>query len=68
MNAEMKLQILNDIKTLTCAVANKIDILDALDRDQSDVGRYDLIDQLVTYRQEIDKLQKVTNRSIAIVV
>ncbi len=68
MNAEIKLQILNDIKTLTSAVANKVDILDALDRDQSDVGRYDLIDQLVTYRQEIDKLQKVTNRSIAIVV
>ena len=68
MNAEMKLQILNDIKTLTCAGANKIDILDALDRDQSDVGGYDLIDQLVTHIEGIHKLEKVTNRSIAIVV
>jgi hypothetical protein len=67
MNYTMKLQILDDLKILASTVADKVDILAALDQDRSDSGRYDLMDQLVTFKEAIDTLQKVTLRSIAIV-
>ena len=65
-NNEMKLEVLSSLEALTNSVKSKVEVLDALDRD-NESGSYDLHDQLTTFREVTESLEQVDLRSVSIV-
>jgi len=65
-NNEMKLEVLSSLEALTNSVKSKVEVLDALDRD-NESGSYDLHDQLTTFREVTESLEQVVLRSVSIV-
>lgn len=59
----MKRQTLTDMSELITSLTQKMRVLDALDRDESTSGAYDLNDQLVTMDNALKKLSAVTDRA-----
>ena len=65
-NNEMKLEVLSSLEALTNSVKSKVEVLDALDRD-NESGSYDLHDQLTTFREVTESLEQVVLRSVSVV-
>ena len=65
-NNEMKLEILSNLEALTNSVKSKVEVLDALDRD-NESGCFDLHDQLTTFREVTESLEQVVLRSVSVV-
>ncbi len=65
-NNEMKLETLAQLECLTNSVKAKVNVLDALDRDEAS-GSFDLHDQLSTFHQLTESLAQVVSRSESIV-
>jgi|TARA_B100000959_G_scaffold285132_1_gene358859 hypothetical protein len=65
-NNEMKLETLAQLECLTNSLKAKVNVLDALDRDEAS-GSFDLHDQLSTFHQLTESLAQVVSRSESIV-
>ena len=65
-NNEMKLETLAQLECLTNSLKAKVNVLDALDRDEAS-GSFDLHDQLSTFHQLTESLAQVVSRSASIV-
>lgn len=65
-NNEMKLETLASLEMLTNSLKAKVNVLDALDRDDES-GCFDLHDQLTTFFKVTQDLGSVIERSQAIV-
>jgi|TARA_B110000438_G_scaffold18186_1_gene16903 hypothetical protein len=65
-NNEMKLETLASLEMLTNSLKAKVNVLDALDRDDES-GCFDLHDQLTTFFKVTQDLGAVVERSQAIV-
>lgn len=65
-NNEMKLEVLSNLEALTSSVKSKVEVLDALDRD-NESGCFDLHDQLATFRKVTESLEQVVLRSVSVV-
>ena len=65
-NNEMKLEVLSNLEALTNSVKSKVEVLDALDRD-NESGSFDLHDQLATFRKLTEDLEAVVCRSVSVV-
>jgi hypothetical protein len=65
-NNEMKLEVLSNLEALTNSVKSKVEVLDALDRD-NESGCFDLHDQLATFRKVTESLEQVVLRSVSVV-
>lgn len=59
----IKRQTLTDMSELLNTFTQKVTVLDALDRDESTSGAYDLNDQLQLIRNLLPKLIGVTDRA-----
>ena len=64
---KMKREVLASMSSLSGNLDDKIKILQALDRDSGNSGAFDLHDQLVTLFEVRTKLDRVIERSIAVV-
>ncbi len=65
-NNEMKIETLAQLECLTNSLKAKVNVLDALDRDEAS-GSFDLHDQLSTFHQLTESLAQVVSRSESIV-
>ena len=65
-NNEMKLETLASLEMLTNSLKAKVNVLDALDRDDES-GFFDMHDQLTTFFKVTQDLGAVVERSQAIV-
>ena len=66
-NNKHKREVLEALDDLMKPLSDKLDILDALDKDSSCSGSYDLHDQLFLLRSAHESLQKCIERSKLIV-
>ena len=66
-NNEMKLHTLNELANLVADFAQKLQVLEALDGDNTTTGAFDLHDQLTSLTQTIGDLDKGVSRAIAVV-
>jgi len=64
---EAKHKLLDELTSLESTIVNKLNILRALDQDESHSGCYDLQDQLLTMACSLSDLSKVTLRAKKIV-
>ena len=62
-NRMMKGQQLSELCTLLGRMSAKVQILDALDRDPSQDGCWDLSDQLTTIERQLARLEEVFQRA-----
>ena len=66
-NDHMKLEVLNQMMELVGCVAEKKNVLGALDRDTSTTGSHDLSDQLMSLSDTLGQMEGVLTRMLNIV-
>tara|TARA_R110000751_G_scaffold286538_1_gene391036 strand:+ start:177 stop:407 length:231 start_codon:yes stop_codon:yes gene_type:complete len=62
-NNFIKHEVIADMEHLLECVWAKCAVLDALDRDTTSSGSYDLVDQLTTIRKYIEELRQALDRA-----
>lgn len=66
-NNEMKLHTLNEMANLVADFAQKLQVLEALDQDNTTSGAFDLQDQLTFLTQTMGDLDKGVGRAVSVV-
>jgi len=66
-NNEMKLHTLNEMASHVACFTQKLQVLEALDGDNTTSGAFDLRDQLTSLTQTMGDLDKEVSRAIAVV-
>jgi len=66
-NNKHKREVLEALEGLLKSVGNKLDVLEALDKDESDSGCYDLHDQLDNLFTSHNALARCVKRSMLVV-
>ena len=66
-NNEMKQYTLGNMAGMLEQLRQKVNVLDALDRDTTTTGSYDLHDQLTSMFQALDKFEAVVQRAVKVV-
>ena len=65
-NNEMKKYTLGNMSGMLEQMRRKVDVLDALDRDTTTTGSYDLHDQLTSMSQTLKEFEAVVQRAVLI--
>lgn len=65
-NSNIKKYHLGYMAGMATQMREKIQVLEALDRDTTQTGSYDLTDQLVTMNKYLDGLEAVINRAVSV--
>ena len=66
-NNEMKQYTLGNMAGMLEQLRQKVNVLDALDRDTTTTGSYDLHDQLTSMFQTLDEFDAVVQRAVKVV-
>ena len=66
-NDEMKLHTLNEMSNLVADFAQKLQVLEALDGDNTTSGAFDLHDQLTSLTQTMGDLDKGVRRAVCVI-
>ena len=66
-NNEMKKYTLGNMAGMLEQIRRKVDVLDALDRDTTTTGSYDLHDQLTSMSQTLKEFEAVVQRAVKVV-
>ena len=66
-NNEMKKYTLGNMAGMLEQIRRKVDVLDALDRDTTTTGSYDLHDQLTSMSQTLKEFEAVVQRAVNVV-
>jgi len=66
-NNEMKQYTLGNMAGMLEQLRQKVNVLDALDRDTTTTGSYDLHDQLTSMSQTLKEFEAVVQRAVKVV-
>ncbi len=66
-NNEMKKYTLGNMAGMLEQLRQKVNVLDALDRDTTTTGSYDLHDQLTSMSQTLKEFEAVVQRAVKVV-